>query len=288
MKHTLKKLLLLAAISTSVSSCVKNEIDELGSAGNTVIKILGGTDAPKIVALDLKPGTQSAAVLDVRRDANSTANLNQPVTVTLTNKQSLLDAYNDEEGTEYEVLPTSVYTVTDPSVTISGDTWTLSFAPGEFAKEIKVNVDAEAFDLSKSYALGFEIATSTLGNISVAANSSIVNVLIKNAFHGTYHASGVFTHPTAGDRAIDEDKNLVTSGARSVTAPLGDLGGSGYFMDLLVNADNTVTISPKGATPNIDQTWGDNYYDPATKSYHLHYSYNVAAPRIVKEVITLK
>lgn len=288
MKHILKKIVILAAISATISSCVKNEIDEIGSAGTTVIKILGGTDAPKIVALDLKPGSQAAAVLDVRRDANSSANLNKPVTVTLTNKQALLDAYNDEEGTEYEVLPTSVYTISDPSVTVSGDTWTINFAAGEFAKEIKLNVNAEAFDLSRSYALGFEIATASFGSISAEANSSIVNVLIKNAFHGTYHASGVFTHPTAGDRAIDEDKNLVTSGAKSVTAPLGDLGGSGYFMDLLVNADNTVTISPKGATPNIDQTWGENYYDPATKSYHLHYSYNTAAPRIVKEVITLK
>ncbi|WP_290713515.1 DUF1735 domain-containing protein, partial [Flavihumibacter sp. CACIAM 22H1] len=165
MKHTLNKLFVLLAISTSISSCVKNEVKDLGSAGSSIIKILGGTDAPKIVALDLKPGAQSAAVLDIRRDANSEASLNQPVTVTLTNKQALLDAYNDEEGTEYEVLPSNVFTISDPSVVVSGDTWTLNFAAGEFAKEIKLNVDAEKFDLSRSYALGFEIATASAGVI---------------------------------------------------------------------------------------------------------------------------
>lgn len=288
MKYIKNTTWVLFACVCLLSACVKNKIDDLGGAGNTIIKLQGATAAPKIVALDLKPGIQPAIVLDVRRDANSNANLNVPATITLTNSEAMLTAYNEEEETAYELLPTDVYTISDPSVSVSGNTWTVTFAPGEFAKEIVLDVDAEKFDLSKSYALGMEITQASVGKISEEYHSSIVNVLIKNAYHGTYHASGVFIHPTAGERAIDEDKQLITSGTSSVTAPLGDLGGSGYQMDLLVNADNTVTISPKGATPNIDQTWGPNYYDPASKSFHLHYSYNTAAPRVIKETISLK
>ena len=56
-------------------------------------------------------------------------------------------------------------------------------------------------------------------------------------------------------------------------------------MILTVNADNSVTITPSGVTPNIDQSYGPNYYDPATKTFHLWYSYNTAAPRIVEETL---
>jgi AraC-like DNA-binding protein len=60
-----------------------------------------------------------------------------------------------------------------------------------------------------------------------------------------------------------------------------------YQMILTVDpVTNNVTITPAGVTPNVDQHWGLNYYDPATKSYHLHYSYNTAAPRMIEETIT--
>jgi hypothetical protein len=95
----------------------------------------------------------------------------------------------------------------------------------------------------------------------------------------------VFHHPTAGDRAINEGKVLSTTGANSVRTTMADLGSSGYYMILTVNANNTVTITPSGVTPNIDQSWGPNTYDPAPHTFHLNYSYNTAAPRIVEETL---
>jgi len=119
-------------------------------------------------------------------------------------------------------------------------------------------------------------------------NWSVVALVVKNKYDGEYHSAGVFHHPTAGDRAIDEDKDLVTAGPTSVRAKLGDLGGSDYYMILTVNPDNSVTITPSGVTPNVDQSWGPNFYDPVGKAFHLFYSYNVAAPRKIEETITLK
>jgi len=109
-----------------------------------------------------------------------------------------------------------------------------------------------------------------------------------NAYAGNYQATGVFHHPANGDRSVNEAKVLARITDEIVQCNLGDLGSSGYFMQLKVNPDLTVTITPAGATPNIDQHWGPNYYDPATKSFHLFYSYNTSAPRIVEETITLK
>lgn len=109
-----------------------------------------------------------------------------------------------------------------------------------------------------------------------------------NAYAGDYKATGVFHHPANGDRNINEDKVLTRITDEIVQCNLGDLGSSGYLMQLKVNADLSVTITPAGATPNIDQQWGPSYYDPATKSFHLFYSYNTSAPRKVEETITLK
>jgi hypothetical protein len=109
-----------------------------------------------------------------------------------------------------------------------------------------------------------------------------------NAYAGKYQAQGTFHHPATGDRSINETKVLDRITDEIVQCNLGDLGSSGYFMQLKVNADLTVTLIPAGATPNIDQHWGPNYYDPATKSFHLFYSYNTSAPRKVEETITLQ
>ncbi|SMD01886.1 DUF4998 domain-containing protein [Pedobacter nyackensis] len=109
-----------------------------------------------------------------------------------------------------------------------------------------------------------------------------------NAYAGNYQATGVFHHPTNGDRNVNEAKVLARITDEIVQCNLGDLGSSGYLMQLKVNADLTVTITPAGATPDIDQHWGPNYYDPATKSFHLFYSYNISAPRRVEETIKLK
>jgi hypothetical protein len=140
------------------------------------------------------------------------------------------------------------------------------------------------------YAIGVKIVSSSSPQVKVSGNygKQVIALRVKNKYHGTYHAAGVFTHPTAGNRDIDEDKDLETEEVNSVVAPLGDLGSQGYQMILIVNPDNTVTIKKAGATPNVDQSWGPNFYDPVTKSFHLHYSYNTAAPRIIKEVITKK
>lgn len=109
-----------------------------------------------------------------------------------------------------------------------------------------------------------------------------------NPYSGTYQAKGVFHHPTSGDRNYDQEKVFARITDEIVQCNLGDLGSSGYFMQLKVNADMSVTITPAGQTPNIDQSWGPNYYDPKTKTFHLFYSYNKAEPRKVEETIVLK
>lgn len=150
---------------------------------------------------------------------------------------------------------------------------------------IPPSVDTDTIPDNKGKQIELKSAFVPGNGIDTFYSASVVQKF--NLYVGNYQAKGVFHHPD-GDRVIDQTKAFTRITDEIVQCNLGDLGSSGFFMQLKVNPDLTVTISPAGATPNIDQQWGPNYYDPATKSFHLFYSYNVAQPRKIEETITLK
>lgn len=153
---------------------------------------------------------------------------------------------------------------------------------------VSVPSSADTYTIPDNKGKQVEVKSAFIPDKGINTFYSASAIQIINPYAGIYRATGVFHHPANGDRNINEDKVLARITDEIVQCNLGDLGSSGYFMKLKVNADLTVTITPVGATPNIDQHWGPNYYDPATRSYHLFYSYNVDAPRKVEEIIKLK
>ncbi len=286
MKYFNKIIAGVLAISALMVSCDKYDVNEgITSKEKSLIKLPAATSDISTVAVDAVAGQVSVPVLEVRKDAISEADLAKGQDIKITKNTSLITAYNAAHGTSFEEF--SGFTAGDGS-TFDGNVWTLPFTSGDFVKYINLKFDPTTLDLSKKYAIGFEITDAGGAAISSALKEVVVEIAIKNAYHGTYSAVGVFHHPTAGDRVINELKLMSTNGPKSVIGNLADLGSSGYRMILTVNADNTVTIGKAGATPDIDQHWGPNYYDPITKSFHLHYSYNIAAPRIVEETLTLQ
>lgn len=253
-----------------------------GESGRQQVVQIAGSDELIQFARDVDPAIDTFALIDIRRYPSSEAGLNQPLTVKLMANPSLITSYNTANGTSYVQLPVSGYTLLE-------DLNNITFQPGEAVKEVKIRLDKGALDLSQQYALAFTLSEVGTGSaINTNFQNAIYSIGIKNQYDGDYHSTGVFHHPTAGDRDIDEDKHLSTAGPNSVVTGLGDLGSSGYEMILTVNADNTVTITPAGVTPNVDQHWGANFYDPATRTFHLHYSYNTAAPRIIEETLEHK
>ncbi|MFN7116912.1 MAG: BT_3044 domain-containing protein [Saprospiraceae bacterium] len=275
-------LLAVASLSFVFTSCEEEAENEVDGVGANFVRLPDALATPVIVGIELKPGTVSIPLAEILRDANSQNSLNQPVTVNLKIDQTLIDAYNadKDDADKVELLPSSLY---------QADPLDVNMAAGDFSKFFNIKIDPSKLDPAKKYALGLSISgASNAYKIRNGLGGALYTFVIKNEYDGKYQATGVFHHPTAGDRDIDEEKILVTVNSNTVITNLGDLGGAGYQMFLTVNADNTVTIAPSGATPNIDQSWGENYYDPATKSFHLHYSYNTAAPRIIEETIARK
>jgi hypothetical protein len=119
-------------------------------------------------------------------------------------------------------------------------------------------------------------------------------ITVANAYAGTYSVAGIFHHPTAGDRAINEEKYLEAVSAYSVKTGLGDLGASGYEILITVNpSDNSVSVTAgNSSTPdvlpssNLDATLL-SYYEPATGKFYLYYYYvGASGNRVVEEVYT--
>jgi hypothetical protein len=268
---------LLITLVTAFTGCVKDneffQLDNSESNRKQIVKIPDAANAITIVSRDANPPQEEFEMIQLTRSPNDNGQLNQALTVKLAKTASL--------------IPTGYVEVPANAFEIVGGT-DVTFQAGEVVKAVRVKVDKSKLDLSNKYAVAFQITDAGSAVVSRGFGQAVYEIGIKNEWHGEYHATGVFTHPTAGPRDIDEPKNLQTVGPRAVRAPLGDLGGSNYYMILTVNANNTVTITPSGITPNIDQSWGPNTYDPTTKTFNLHYSYNTAAPRIIQEAIKRK
>lgn len=272
--------LLLLGGTLSFLGCEDEVVNPIEGKGDNFVRISEAANDLTLVGFDVVPGVKSVRLLDLLRDANSESSLASSVGIKMKIDKAALDAFNAAHPDDaMEELPASLYT-TDPLE--------FSLGSGEFAKPINIKLDPTKLDLTKRYGIAVSLVDASGHKVRDGLGTAVFNIVAKNEWDGRYQATGEFVHPTAGPRAIDRVKDFVTVGPRSVLGELGDLGGAGYFMVLTVNADNTVTITPSGATPNVDESYQTNTYDPATKTFNLKYSYNPAAPRIVTEQIKLK
>ena len=285
-----------------ITSCEKEEIKDGG--GKTLVKIIGGGEDPVVLPMDVVPQIEEMVIADLRKDAVTEADVNTATTVTITNTQAFLDAYNTANGTHFELLPTSAYTITPGSgVTVNGNTWTVNLAPGELARPISITLDKNQMDLSKSYAFGLQITQTTVGSPALGTGFAIINPLVINEYDGIYSVvSGTVTRYTApgvpagdalsGSLTGNPDVFLATSGPTSVSIPpagadegqllwaagsnsaVGGIDGLRVVVDPLTNL-TTITSAANATLAN----WAghDNKYDPATKTFYLAFRWNPTA-----------
>jgi len=119
-------------------------------------------------------------------------------------------------------------------------------------------------------------------------NNAKTTIAVANLYAGAYLCTGVFTHPTAGPRPINEEKFLTPISAYSCTLPAGDLGGSGYAVTITVDpTTNDISFSDGVPTDMFAQPGKRSYYDPATGHIFLHYFYvGATGQRLMDEEYT--
>jgi hypothetical protein len=286
-------LLLLLAFTTIVgSSCVKNDVKELGDAGRTYIKFL---EAPE-QKLFFEPftGTKSVNLFSLRRDANSNAALNQSVTVSLKVDTAALRAYNTAHSTTFELLPDSLITVPAGFTKTGPLTYTTTFAPGEFAKEFTVALNGSKWNLSHTYAMPFTIQDA--GGVIKSADKGdyIPLISVKNKYDGKYEVTGTMEDAGAALTGLFPfNYYLITTGPNSVAGydpdywddyfiPImsgGSVSGYGSFSPIFTfDANNKITSvvnrygqpAGNGRYAQLDPS-GVNAYDPATKTIQVKF-----------------
>lgn len=310
---SLRGLLAIVAVALLFTACKKAKSWEpLGDRGQTLVKVLDGA-APfgyKSVNVDFIPEPQVIEMIDVRRDVANNAELNKPMTVIVQDDPGAVTTYDPT----MLPLPAGSYTV-GSATPLVGNSYTLTFAPGELAKQIVFTLtDATTLNLSSKYGMGFTITTiDGNGKIAPEQKTLVVEVGAKNDYDGVYQVSGTFFHPTnaalVGPFGTTStggplECDLVTNGSNSVRrdygAPVGEsiiifnssTGNLTYFtgvkMRFAVNAaTNAVTVTPSdAASAAVDSSPYNCTYNPSTRTFTLNYAWSAAGgQRVITEVL---
>ena len=303
-------LIVLSAVALGLSSCIKNDIKELGNAGSTFLKFLEAPD--NRIFFEPFTGVRNVSLISIRRDANSSAELNKAVTVNLRVDTAAIRAYNVAHPNDtYELLPDSLVTLSGSGITKTGNlTYQAQFNAGEFAKDFMVGLNGSKWDLSKKYTMPFVIDNPGGLKVSADKGRATAFISIKNEWDGIYSVEGGFviryTAPGApagdalsGDVAGNPDVALVTSGPTTlaVTGNGGPVGlqwangnnsGVAGIDNLRMTVDpatNLVTMFSLGNATLANWEDKENRYDPATKTFYLNFRWNPTSNRREYSVI---
>lgn len=214
---------------------------------------LGGTKNFD-VTIEIPKGPGIVSIEIYRKYTGKTEVLDQTVAVASANAtedKTIKVSYN------YAKLIAGLSMSADEGILKIGDAWTLRY--------VSIMEDGRKVDVS------------TKTTISVA-----------NKFAGFYQCVGVFTHPTAGPRPINEKKYLTPVSAYACWGNAGDLGAAGYFVKITVDpATNKVTCSTWATYEMANVPGEENYYNPADGTFHLSYFYvGGSGNRVMREVWT--
>ena len=282
---------------TSLDSCVKNRNDLATdfSKITPIVELLAGAPITsgnptrfKVLALDISP-TPTTLILYVNYAAPGKAPNDIDVTVAL--DPAGLAAYNTANGTEYTIPAADAFSLPTTKVTIK---------KGERFAAIPIVFNTSKVDLSLQNAIPIKIVDASGVTISANNDHLIYAIVVKNEWDGDYNVTGFFFHPAAG-RAINRVKHLSTINGIRVEGGVGDLGtpfqfdivnnqlvnwsSDGFTSSGFMTADNPGGAdysdpSNGGNVPgnaSFNQTIYNNTYDPATKTFYMHYGYKNGA-----------
>lgn len=300
MRNVLRQLLFISAISFVFISCEKGEEPFPGneSVEKTTIKLPEAEAGPlKTLALDLTPGISTINVIEIRRDATSAADLAKSQVVKVKHQNALIA---DPSSGAINELPRDLYT-NHPDNPFDGQYWTVTFAPGEFVKHLKINLDPSLLiTLGRRVGLGLQLAEAPGARISSALFQVGVEISAKNAYDGVYTITWTNYHPTlnAAYTGSTTEIELHTTAANKckIYWPLAGAyacpailsGALQYFgiqepeytFNVSTNAVTVQNAAPGAVTFYTMATGFNSRYEPATKTIYAKWGYSYAVPGV--------
>lgn len=293
MKKVQINILLFTALLAGLSACLKKDAMNIDpdSATKNVVEFANTGDnlasaSSKYPRFYADLGTVNfgqVATLKVNVSYSGIETASQDITVNLALDTAALSLYNNTDGTNYTVPPTTVYKFPSSVIINKGTRLT--------QVEITITIGSD-FDFNESYAVPLKISSASSGTVSNNFGSAIYSFGGRNKYDGIYKIKGYVNHPTAAYTGpfVADEVSFTTTGAASIEMEAqpfsnnGALSFFGVYPVFTVNADNSVTVTSLpdgGMAPSISDPNYKNRYDPATKTFYISYSYNTAAPRIV-------
>lgn len=307
MKKSLIYAGLLVLTSLLTQSCIKDDVVPLGDAGTPLLKFQNGPEQSLFYLPFLE--TRKVKLFDLRRDANSAAELQATRTIVVQEAPELITKYNEANGTEFEVLPTDIYTLfSDQSIVKNGNKYTITFGPGDFVKNFYINLNGAKWNLSKKFAMAFKVVDAGGATLSKDKPTVLTTISIKNKYDGTYEVSGTMediANPTlthANDYLVANGYGKLQLILKTLSAtrcavydptvwsdyfiPISTGGGtglSGYgtfapILEFDPDTDKLVSVSNYYGTPantrggRLDPTGKVNAYDASTRTLTIKYN----------------
>lgn len=315
-----KKLLIcyLLFISLAFASCIKKEFTPLKDEGSTFAKILGG-DSPfsiKSNFIDFVNTAQKILAIDIRRDCPNNGELEQTNVIVIDDDSSLVAAASASTGVNYVHFPRhwylleaeapkvgglaypagpGPYSASDSAKYQRGGSWTFTFKPGEFAKQIYLVIpNATVLNPSVSYALGFSVRSIDRGGKLSYSKAQVITIGAKNNYDGVYECDFTNYHPTlnSGYTGDVTEVHLVTTGANKCKLywPLAGTyacpsilgGGFSYFglqepeytINTSTNAVTVQNVAPGAVTFYTMNPSYTSYYDPGIRTIYCKWGYS--------------
>ncbi|MDB5061948.1 MAG: hypothetical protein JWP67_1791 [Mucilaginibacter sp.] len=304
-KNIFLKYLFLVCLSVfAFAGCVKepagDKVTETLNSGTTFVGFPSGMENSTF--FDPFTDVKAITVFTIKKDAANNADLKKPENFVVTALPDAITAYNNANGTSYELLPSSFYTIATATtdVTASGNDLTFKFAPGDFSKDFIINLDGSKLDLSKTYALAYQLTNSDGVQIHAASKDTLYAFYsVKNQYDGKYAISGTITRNSltgpdltlGGTLQSNLSVDVATVGPNANTfsqlwADGSTVAGIDGLKLTVDPATNKVTVTSSNTT--LKNTIGaDNYYDPTSKTFYLAFDWGTA-PNTRIAVTTLK
>ena len=290
----MRKFLNLAVIagmsSVLFSSCLKDTAitDYSDNAIKPVVLVPNGnfprTSSVTPLALD---NTPTPYELRVYARVSWSKPLEKSIDVTFKEDDAAIAAYNTAFGSNWVKLNSTAYTIPSLKITIPA---------GQQEAYIPVQIIPDKVDGNVNNILAFTITDASGETVATNYQTVLTPILLKNIYEANYAVTGYFHHPT-GPRAINATKYFATVTPDRVEGQLGDLAGWGFRITVtgavvsnwegtgttattgsgLMSSDNPggqpFPAPTPGTPPWVHSTY-NNSYDPATKTFWLHYGYN--------------
>ncbi len=313
---------MLATAAFIFSSCQKVPAPlPLGDAGQILVKFIKGgkTANPGGDSVEVEANSQLPVKIiaaDLRREVPDNTELQKPMTVMVLDDPGAVTSYDPSVVT----LPVESYKITSPTP-LTGTSYNVSFAAGQFGQDIEITLNNTlALAPGKRYGIGFTVKSVGNGNAKILSEEKTVVYIVKvkeirNRWDGVYKVSGQFFHPvnaaligpfgtsaTGGNLFCEMISTSQTSLNRSYGSTVGEsvviFNSASMQLTYLLSVKprftvdsttNLVTLTSSPGSTAFDTSPFDCKYDPAAKTFTLHYAWTAAdspLQRVITEILT--